>query len=169
MPTTPPEQAAAFRRNHPYGGRRPPRRWGAWIPLGPAVAGICLSLGFGVTLRLWDRSRGYEPLDLSPPFAVEPLPGASLDSLIRRHGSQLPLLLNPAPQPNPLVAPPPISTPNTVADRPSQDRTRTAPALPPPEPSTSGEPAATEITLPPPPPSFGVPEIPPPPAVDFQP
>jgi len=193
MPTTPPNQTTAANRNRSPGGSSTSWRWGTWLPLGPAVAGVALSLGFHVTLRLWEQTKSYEPLDLSPPFAAKPLPGTSLDNLIRRHGSQLPLLLNPATQPDRFTPPPSLPDPNPVAegtlqlrdansatpaapavspatpdnrqDRPSQDRIPLA--LPRPAPPTPVEPGAAEpLTLPPP--AFEAPEVPPPPAVDFE-
>lgn len=111
----------------PTGGRPPGRRpasWRSnpWIPLGPAVAGLALSVGFHGTLRLWEQTKSYKPLDLSPPFTVKPLPGTSLESLRRRHGSQLPLLLNPATQPDGLAPPPPIPAPEATATAAPQPR-----------------------------------------------
>ena len=153
------------------------------------MAGVALSLGFHVTLRLWEQTKSYEPLDLSPPFAAKPLPGTSLNSLIRRHGSQLPLLLNPTPQqPDRLGPPPPILTPNVTAeatpqpDRPPAPPLRSAngggnpltpvsPASSPAPPTGPGavEPGAAESAPPLPPPVFVAPEVPPPPAADFSP
>ncbi|MCY3536334.1 MAG: hypothetical protein OXH24_01300 [Cyanobacteria bacterium MAG IRC3_bin_20] len=182
MPTTPPEPATAPTRGRPPGGG--PKSWlvSPWIPLGPAVAGLALSVGFHGTLRLWDQTKTYKPLDLSPPFAAKPLPGTSLESLRRRHGSQLPLLLNPATQPDSLAPPPPIPAPNAAAngaprsrdanrvgpatptaiplatlgnreDDPAQDQnTMVAPQLPRPLLPTPVEPGAPEFTVPPPPP-----------------
>ena len=92
------------------------------MPLGPLVAGLALSLGFHVTLRLGDQTRTYEPLDVSPPFAAKPLPGVSLNALVRRYGPQLAPLLNPAPQPAP-PAPPPPAPPATVTTRDTGDST----------------------------------------------
>jgi len=79
-----------------------------WLPLGPAVAGFALSLGFHTGLWLWEQTKIYEPLEplnLSPPFAEEPLPGTSLDNLLRRYGDQ------PQPLPGPtnqqaIISPP---------------------------------------------------------------
>ncbi|MCY4331679.1 MAG: hypothetical protein OXC96_04080 [Cyanobacteria bacterium MAG CAR1_bin_15] len=126
MPTTPPE-AASRRTAASTGGRPPGRRpasWRSnpWIPLGPAVAGLALSVGFHGTLRLWEQTRTYKPLDLSPPFAAKPLPGASLENLRRRHGSQLPLLLNPATPPDGLAPPPPIPALNATENDTPQPR-----------------------------------------------
>ena len=111
----------------PPGGQPPGRRpasWRSnpWIPLGPAVAGLALSVGFYGTLRLWEQNKPYKPLDLSPPFAAKPLPGTSLENLRRRHGSQLPLLLNPATQPDGLAPPPPIPALNAAANDTPQPR-----------------------------------------------
>ena len=182
MPTTPPEkvskQATATRRGH-----RPRKSskslWSSpWIPLGPLVAGLALSLGFHVTFRVWDQTKTDEPLDISPRFAAEPLPGTSLDNLIRRYGNQLPLLLNPATQPDRPV-PPPILPPNATADATTGstpqpgDGNRVAPAAPA-TPQVTPErqeerPAQNQTTLvaprlpppvPPPPPSLGAPQLP---------
>ena len=160
MPTTPPEKAsqraAAPRRGGPSGktsGRNRKQPWWSspWIPLGHLVAGLALSLGFHMTSRLWDQNKTYEPLDLSPPFAAKPLPGTSLDSLMRRYGSQLPPLLNPAPPPDRPVPPPLVLTPDSPANDP-------APAV-----TTPVEPTAPDLAIPPPPPSFGAPPLPSPP------
>ena len=179
MPTTPPDQPTATKRDRSPGGSRKLLRWRPWLPLGPAVAGVALSLGFHLTLRLWEQTKSYEPLDLSPPFAAKPLPGTSLDSLIRRHGSQLPLLLNPATQPDGFAPPPPLLIPDVAAadaarqrqpsqpatlddkeDEPAQDQTTLVvpqlprPILPTPTPV---EPGAPEPTIPPPPLPLGTP------------
>ena len=165
MPTTPPEKASqratAPRRGGPSGktsGRNRKSWWSSpWIPLGHLVAGLALSLGFHVTFRLWDQTKTYEPLDLSPPFAAKPLPGTSLDSLVRRYGSQLSPLLNPAPPPDRPVPPPLVLTPDSPANGP-------APAVTQPTPERRDDGPARN--RPPSPPSFGVPPLPsPPPAL----
>ncbi len=190
MPTTPPEKASqratAPRRGGPSGktsGRNRKQPWwsSTWIPLGHLVAGLALSLGFHVTSRLWNQTKTYEPLDLSPPFAAKPLPGTSLDSLMRRYGSQLPPLLNPAPPPDRPVPPPLVLTPDspandpapTVTTQPTPERhddgpARNQPSLAAPRLSAPGlptpvEPTAPDLAIPPPPPSFGAPPLPPPP------
>lgn len=166
MPTTPPETtpepATAAKRRRPPG--KSPKSWRSpWIPLGPLVAGLALSLGFHVTFRLWDWTKTYEPLDISPPFAPEPLPGTSLDTLVRRYGNQLPPLLNPATQPDHPAPPPPppVLTPDVAAsreDQPVQDRTTpVAPRLPRPTLPTPGEPGPSERTVPLPPPPLEAP------------
>ena len=48
--------------------------------------GVAVSLGFHISLRLWERGRPVTPLDLSPRFQPKPFPGTSLDSLLRRYG-----------------------------------------------------------------------------------
>ena len=176
MPTTPPEKASqratAPRRGGPSGktsGKNRKSWWNSpWIPLGHLVAGLALSLGFHVTLRLWDRTRTYEPLDLSPPFAAKPLPGTSLDSLMRRYGSQLSPLLNPTPPPDRPVPPPLVlttdgpangpapavtqTTPEHRDDGPAQNQpTLAAPQLPAPAPPAPVEPTAPDLAPPPPP------------------
>ena len=191
MPTTPPrkasQRATSPRAHGPSGktsgrgkGRKP--WWSSpWIPLGHLVAGLALALGFHVTFRLWDQTRTYEPLDLSPPFAAKPLPGTSLDSLMRRYGNQLSPLLNPSPLPDRPTPPPPVPTPDVTAngttpavvqpiperrdDAPAQNQpTLAAPRLPPPAPPAPGESTTPGLAVPPPPPSFGVPQLPSPPA-----
>lgn len=185
MPTTPPEKASqratAPRRGGPSGktsGRNRKSWWSSpWIPLGHLVAGLALSVGFHVTFRLWDQTKTYEPLDLSPPFAAKPLPGTSLDSLMRRYGSQLSPLLNPTPPPDRPVPPPLVLTPDSPANGPAPAATPerrndgparnqpplAAPRLSAPVPSTPVEPTAPDLAIPPPPPSFGVPPLPSPP------
>ncbi len=179
MPTTPPE-AAPQQATDARKGRPPDQEgkswWSSpWVPLGPAVAGLALSLGFHVTLRLWEQTKTYEPLDLSPPFAAKPLPGTSLDNLTRRYGSQLPPLLTPPPQPDGFAPPPPpVPTPNVAVgatadpgpgENPlAQQRTTLAvPPLPRRAPPAPAEPGAAGIVIPLPPPSFGGPQIPSPP------
>ncbi|KKZ11839.1 MAG: hypothetical protein TE42_06770 [Candidatus Synechococcus spongiarum SP3] len=126
------------------------------MPLGPLVAGLSLSLGFHVTFRLWDQTRTYEPLDISPPFAAEPAPGTSLDTLIRRYGPQLPPLLSP--KPDRPVPPPPVLTPDVTANgtagsTPPQprDANRAPPAAPAVPPATHGRqedrPAQNQTTV----------------------
>ena len=130
-----PQQATATKSPSGKGGKS---WWSSpWIPLGPLVAGLALSLGFQVSLRLWEGTKTYEPLDLSPPFAPQPLPGTSLDNLIRRHGTQLPSLLNPTPQPDRFAAPPPpvlrpdVTANSTVGRTPQPgDANRVIPAAP---------------------------------------
>ena len=137
------------------------------------MAGLALSLGFHVPLRLWEQTKPYEPLDLSPAFAPKPLPGTSLDNLTRRYGSQLPPLLSPTTQPGRLAPPPPLTAPTPGAtasatadsdrreDRPAQQQTTpAAPPLPRRTPPAPVEPGAAEITIPPPPPSLEAPQIP---------
>ena len=172
MPTTPPEkasnQATATRRSH-RPGQSSRSLWSSpWIPLGPLVAGLALSLGFHVTFRVWDQTKTDEPLDISPRFAPEPLPGTSLDTLIRRYGNQLPLLLNPATQPDRPLPPPPVLPPNATAD--ANRGAPAAPATPQVTPERQEErPAQDQTTLgaprvpppvPPPPPSLGAPQLP---------
>lgn len=162
MPTTPPDKApqraTAPRRGGPSGKKSGKNRkswWRSpWIPLGHLVAGLALSLGFHVTFRLWDQTRTYKPLDLSPPFAAKPLPGTSLDSLVRRYRSQLSPLLNPPPLPD-RPAPPPLAlTPDSPASGPAPAVTRATPER------RDGGPTENQ---PPAPPSFGTPPLPSPP------
>ena len=142
MPTTPPrnkrapQRATAAKRGGPSGkaagksaGRKPGKSrkpwWSSpWFPLGHLVAGVAISVGFHVTYRLWDQTKTYEPLDLSPPFAAKPLPGTSLDSLMRRYGNQLSPLLNPTPSPDNSPPPPLVLT----QDSPANNTTPGAPA-----------------------------------------
>ena len=184
MPTTPPKkapkQAATTKTGHHHSPRKKSSRswWSSpWVPLGPIVAGITLSLGFHVTLRLWELTQTHEPLDLSPPFAAKPLPGTSLDNLTHRYGNQLPPLLNPTIQPGRLPPPPPVFPSNTTNRPQALDINRfttAAPAIPPTTPEEREDRSAqgqTQTTLtvpplrqsaelilpPPPPPSLGVP------------
>ncbi|SAY38833.1 hypothetical protein [Candidatus Synechococcus spongiarum] len=166
MPTIPPEKASqratTAGRGGPSGktsGGKNRKSWwrSPWIPLGHLVAGLALSLGFHVTFRLWDQTKTYEPLDLSPPFAAKPLPGTSLDSLMRRYGSQLSPLLNPTPPPDRPVPPPLVLTTDRPANGPAPAVTQTTaerrddgPALnqptpAPPPPLRSG---ATQLSVP---------------------
>ena len=193
MPTTPPrnkrapQRATAAKRGGPSGkaagksaGRKPGKSrkpwWSSpWFPLGHLVAGVAISVGFHVTYRLWDQTKTYEPLDLSPPFAAKPLPGTSLDSLMRRYGNQLSPLLNPTPSPDNSPPPPLVltqdspannTTPGAPAPSAATPVAPTAPAAPPaPAPTAPVRPTASELAIPPPPPpqSLQVPQLPSPP------
>lgn len=193
MPTTPPEPATATTRRRPPGSSPKPWRCSPWLPLSPIVAGLALSVGFHVTLRLWEQTKSYEPLDLSPPFAAKPLPGTSLENLRRRHGNQLPLLLNPATPPERPVPPPPALEPDVAAvdaaglrqpsqptplenrledrqENPAQHRnTMATPQVSRPLLPTPVEPSASDLTLPPIPSLGGSPQRPSPPLVNLAP